>query len=71
MRVRTVPDENKEQWAWIDEHIERPTPEIAGDEVLIVGKDNGTHRERDVTERASDEKQPDTDESTKSCADGK
>jgi hypothetical protein len=29
-------DEGKEEWRWIDEHIEHPTPRVAGDEVRIL-----------------------------------
>ena len=31
-----MPDEEKEEWRWIDEHIEHPTPQVAGDEVRII-----------------------------------
>jgi hypothetical protein len=31
-----LPDERKEEWGWIDEHIEQPTPQVAGDEVRIM-----------------------------------
>ncbi|MGY1607542.1 hypothetical protein [Geodermatophilus sp. SYSU D00700] len=32
----------EEDWRWIDEHVEHPTPEVAGDEVRIVGHEERT-----------------------------
>jgi hypothetical protein len=58
-----LPDGKKEEWGWIDEHIERPAPEVAGDEVRIIGK-GSTHPDQDAAEQEGDEEQTDTDAST-------
>jgi len=31
-----LPDEGKEEWRWIDEYIEHPTPQVAGKEVRSI-----------------------------------
>jgi len=52
-----------EEWRWVDEHIDRITPKIAGDEVRIIEKDD-TGPEQEVTEQERDEKQTETHTST-------
>src|SRR5687768_17959039 len=42
-----MPD-NREDWRWIDEHIERPTPEIANDAVLAEPGEGGASQEEDL-----------------------
>jgi hypothetical protein len=64
-----LPDEKKEQWGWIDEHIERPTPEVAGEEVRIIEK-GSIRPDQDVTDKGSVEEQADKVESTKGFGGG-
>jgi hypothetical protein len=64
-----LPDEKKEQWGWIDEHIERPTPEVAGEEVRIIGK-GSIRPDQDVTDQESVEQQADRVESKEGSSEG-
>ena len=39
--------EDKDDWRWIDEHIERPTPEIATDAVLTSRGEGGASQDEE------------------------
>jgi hypothetical protein len=62
-----VPDE-KEQWRWIGEHIQRPTPEIAGDEVRLLGDDEGSQPDPGAPDDEGDELQDDRAIATRDSA---
>jgi hypothetical protein len=63
-----LPDE-KEQWRWIDEHIQRPMPEIAGDEVRIIGQDETSHPEPGASDdEEGDERQADRAHASRGAA---
>ena len=40
--------DDSEDWRWIDEHIERPTPEIATDAVLAQPGEGGISQKQEV-----------------------
>ena len=42
-----MPDD-RDDWRWIDEHIERPTPDIANDAVLAEPGEGGASQEKQL-----------------------
>jgi hypothetical protein len=60
-----MPDD-RDDWRWIDEHIEHPTPEIATDAVLAQGGEDGASQEEDSASQEEEgrpvSESPDKDE---------
>ncbi|RFU21932.1 hypothetical protein [Geodermatophilus marinus] len=45
----------EEDWRWIDEHVEHPVPEVAGDEVRVVGREESPSPGPDAADREGTE----------------